>query len=347
MKKGLLYHLLLIFTCCSAYAQSPQQALFKQLPAKETGVNFANIVKESPELNIITYEYFYNGGGVGLADFNNDGLIDIDFTGNLLPGKLYLNKGNWKFEDITSKSGLKAKRGWKTGVSIADVNGDGWLDIYLCYSGPVEQKQRANELYLNNGNLTFTEKAGEMGIADSGFTTQAVFFDYDRDNDLDLFVINHNNKNLRNFDAAFVKKMVDPDAGDRLYRNDKNVFTDVTLSAGIISNPLGYGLGVSVSDINNDGWPDLYVTNDYVEEDYLYLNNRDGTFSEKLKDEVTHLSNFSMGCDIADINNDGWNDIFTLDMLPEDNRRQKLLYMPDNYEVYNNQLQNGFYHQVM
>jgi hypothetical protein len=232
-------------------------------------------------------------------------------------------------------------------VSIADVNGDGLQDIYLCYSGPLDQEKRTNELYINNGDLTFTEKAASMGVADAGYSTQAVFFDYDRDNDLDLFVINHNNKNLRNFDAAFVKKMVDPDAGDRLYRNDNNVFKDVTIEAGIISNPLGYGLGVSVSDLNNDGWPDLYVTNDYVEEDYLYINNHDGTFSERLEEQMGHLSNFSMGCDIADINNDGWPDVFTLDMLPEDNRRQKLLYMPDNYELYENQLKNGFKNQLM
>lgn len=305
------------------------------------------MLRESPQLNIISYEYFYNGGGVGLGDFNNDGLVDIYFTGNMQAARLYLNKGNFKFEDITARAGVGGKKGWKTGVSIADVNGDGFLDIYLCYSGPLEREQRTNELFINNGNLTFTEKAAAMGVADSGYSTQAVFLDYDRDNDLDLFVINHNNKNLRNFDASFVKKMVDPDAGDRLYRNDNNIFTDVTLAAGIISNPLGYGLGVSVSDINKDGWPDLYVTNDYVEEDYLYINNHDGTFSEKLKDEVGHISNFSMGCDVADINNDGWPDVFTLDMLPEDNRRQKLLYMPDNYELYNNQVQNGFYHQLM
>ncbi|MGI8635963.1 MAG: VCBS repeat-containing protein, partial [Segetibacter sp.] len=331
----------------SAFAQKPQPTLFQPVPGIETGINFANIVKETAGLNIISYEYFYNGGGVGLGDFNNDGLIDIYFSGNMQPGKLYLNKGNWKFEDITSKAGVGGKRGWKTGVSIADVNGDGLQDIYLCYSGPLNKEQRTNELYINNGDLTFTEKAGKMGVADSGYSTQAVFFDYDRDNDLDLFVINHNNKNLRNFDASFVKKMIDSDAGDRLYRNDNNVFTDVTAAAGIISNPLGYGLGVAVSDLNNDGWPDLYVTNDYVEEDYLYINNHDGTFSEKLKEELGHLSNFSMGCDIADINNDGWTDIFTLDMLPEDNRRQKLIYMPDNYELYNNQVQNGFYHQLM
>ena len=347
MRKGLLYLYLLFFSLSTIVAQQPSLPLFKSVPANETGISFANIVKESPGLNIITYEYFYNGGGVGLGDFNNDGLIDIYFTGNSQPCRLYLNKGNWKFEDITTKAGVKGKKGWKTGVSIADVNGDGFLDIYVCYSGPVDRAERTNELYINNGNLTFTERAAKMGVADSGYSTQAVFFDYDRDNDLDLFVINHNNKNFRNFDASFIKKMVDPDAGDRLYRNDNNKFTDVTIASGIISNPLGYGLGVSVSDLNNDGWPDLYVTNDYVEEDYMYINNHDGTFSEKLKDELEHISNFSMGCDVADINNDGWSDIFTLDMLPEDNKRQKLLYMPDNYEVYNNQLQNGFYHQLM
>ncbi len=337
----------MLFITASASAQPPAPVTFKMLSSSQTGVTFANINKETPELNIITYEYFYNGGGVGLGDFNNDGLIDIYLSGNTEPGKLYLNKGNFKFEDITNKSGIKTRRGWKTGVSIADVNGDGFLDIYLSYSGPVDRKDRANELYINNGNLTFTGRAKEFGVADSGFSTQVVFFDYDRDNDLDLFVINHNNKNFRNFDAAFVKKMVDADAGDRLYRNDGGKFTDVTLDAGIISNPLGYGLGVSVSDLNNDGWPDLYVTNDYVEEDYMYINNRDGTFTDKLKDQLGHLSNFSMGCDIADINNDGWTDVFTLDMLPEDNRRQKLLYMPDNFELYNNQVQNGFYHQLM
>ena len=255
MKTRLPFFFSIIFIAGSAFAQKPVPTLFKAIPADESGVQFVNIVKESPDLNIITYEYFYNGGGVGLGDFNNDGLTDIYFSGNMQPAKLYLNKGNWKFEDITTKAGVGGKRGWKTGVSIADVNGDGLLDIYLCYSGPVERDERANELYINNGpgaggtGLTFTEKAAKMKVADSGFSTQAVFFDYDRDNDLDLFVLNHNNKNLRNFDASFVKKMIDADAGDRLYRNDNNVFTDVTIDAGIISNPLGYGLGVSVSDV--------------------------------------------------------------------------------------------------
>ncbi|WP_416837108.1 VCBS repeat-containing protein [Flavobacterium sp. ZT3R17] len=333
---------------------SQQTKLFSLLPAEKTGIMFNNLLKETPELNIITYEYFYNGGGIAAGDFNNDGLIDLYFTANTQPNKLYLNKGDFKFEDNTKSAGVDGRKGWKTGVSVADVNGDGWLDLYVSYSGDTEPEKRRNQLFINNGpspsvngEITFTDKAVEMGVADSGYSTQAAFFDYDRDGDLDLFVLNHNIKELRNFDAAFVKKMVDPDAGDRLYRNDNNHFTDVTVEAGIISNPLGYGLSVIVSDINNDGWPDFYVSNDYVEEDYLYINNGDGTFTDRLKEQMGHISNFSMGADIADINNDGWPDIYTLDMLPADNKRQKLLYAPDNYELYNNTLQNGFYHQLM
>lgn len=355
MKKWTLY---CFFALNVNFSFSQEAHLFTNLPSSQTGVNFRNTLVETPDLNIVTYEYFYNGGGVAAGDFNNDGLIDLYFTANIAPNKLYLNKGNLQFQDITRSANAGGKRGWKTGVSVADVNGDGWLDIYVCYSGDTEPEKRKNQLLINNKNLTFTDKAQEMGIADQGYTTQAAFLDYDRDGDLDLFVLNHNVKELRNFDAAFVKKMIDADAGDRLYRNDlispstgggkgEVHFTDVTLQAGIISNPLGYGLSVIVSDMNNDGWPDLYVSNDYVEEDYLYINNGNGTFTDQLKEQIGHISNFSMGVDIADINNDGLPDIYTLDMLPADNKRQKLLYTPDNYELYNNMLKNGFYHQLM
>ncbi|HLO81167.1 MAG TPA: VCBS repeat-containing protein, partial [Chitinophagaceae bacterium] len=337
--------LLIVLTDFDSFSQ--EKTLFSKQPSAETGILFQNKLVETPELNIITYEYFYNGGGVVAGDFNNDGLVDLFFTANLLPNKLYINQGNWKFTDITRTSGAGGRRGWKTGASVADVNGDGFLDIYVCYSGDMDSSRRQNQLLINNGNLTFTDKAAEMGVNDMGYSTQAAFFDFDRDGDLDLFVLNHNIKNLRNFDAAYVKKMVDPGAGDRLYENRDGKFVDVTAKAGIISNPLGYGLGLNISDINNDGWPDIYVSNDYVEEDYMYLNNGDGSFREVLKSSLGHLSNFSMGVDIADINNDGRADIYTLDMLPEDNRRQKLLYAPDNYELYNNTLQNGFYHQLM
>ena len=329
------------------FSFAQQQPLFTHLPFTSTGVNFKNKLVETATQNIITYEYFYNGGGIAAGDFNNDGLIDLYFTSNQQPNKLYLNKGNFTFEDITKNAGVAGRPGWKTGVSVADVNGDGLLDIYVCYSGDVEPAKRANQLFINNGNLQFTDNAKELGIADEGYTTQAAFFDFDRDGDLDLYAMNHNIKNLRNFDASFVKKMVDPDAGDRLYENVNGKFVDISRKAGIISNPLGYGLGINISDINNDGYPDIYITNDYVEEDYLYINNKNGGFTESLKSAFGHLSNFSMGVDIADINNDGLADIITLDMLPKDNRRQKLLYAPDNYELYNNTVLNGFYHQLM
>lgn len=323
------------------------QPLFSSLSPSQTGITFENILPETPELNIVTYEYYYNGGGVGAGDFNNDGLPDLYFTSNVGPNKLYLNKGGFQFEDITKKSGTEGNKGWKTGVSIADVNGDGWLDIYVCYSGNLAPEKRRNQLFINNGNLTFTDRAAEFGLADPGHSTMAVFFDMDRDGDLDAYILNHNVKQFRNFDAAFVKNQVDPDAGDHLYENRNGHFFDITLQAGIKSNPLGYGLGINVADVNNDGWPDIYVSNDYVEEDYLYLNNQNGTFREVLKTQIPHISNFSMGLDIADINNDGWMDIFTLDMLPRDNERQKLLYAPDNFELYNNMVDNGFHHQLM
>jgi enediyne biosynthesis protein E4 len=330
------------------------QPLFKALSPTETGISFENTLKETPETNIITYEYYYNGGGVAAADFNNDGFIDLYFTANLAENKLYLNKGNFTFQDITKTAGVGGRKGWKTGVSVADVNNDGFMDMYVCYSGDVLPQYRRNQLFINNGNTpsgawsgTFTDKAKEWGIDDAGHTTHAAFFDMDRDGDLDVFVLNHNVKEFRNFDAAFVKKMVDPDAGDRLYENNNGKFTDITQKAGISSNPLGYGLGINIADVNNDGWADIYVSNDYVEQDYLYINNKNGTFSDVLQQQMGHISNFSMGVDAADINNDGWIDIFTLDMLPEDNKRQKLLYAPDNFELYNNMVDRGFHHQLM
>ena len=323
------------------------QSLFQAMPSSSTGIAFENTLPETPALNIITYEYFYNGGGVGVGDFNKDGLIDIFFSSNISQHKLYLNKGNFQFEDITKKAGILPNTGWATGVSVADVNGDGWLDIYLCQSGNLPPEKRKNLLYINNKDLTFTEKASEVGLADSGHTTMAAFFDLDKDGDLDAYILNHNIKQFRNFDAAFLKNQIDPDAGDRLYENRNGIFHNITQQAGIKSNPLGYGLGLNVSDIDGDGWQDIYVSNDYVEEDYLYLNNQNGTFREVLKEQIPHISNFSMGLDIADINNDGWQDIFTLDMLPKDNKRQKLLYAPDNFEVYNNTVDNGFHHQLM
>lgn len=325
--------------------QKMNTPLFTSLPASSTGIHFSNNLIETVKHNVTNYHHYYNGGGVALGDFNNDGLIDIYLTGNQVSNKLYLNKGGFKFEDISKKAGVNGRQGWKTGVSVADVNSDGLLDIYVCYSGDDSAEKRANQLFINNGNLTFTDKAKSMGIADIGHTTNAAFFDYDMDGDLDLFVLNHNINVVTNYLDDYMKKNIDPLSGNHLYKNENGHFVDVTQRVGIVSNSLTYGLALSISDINNDGWPDIYVGNDYVEEDYLYINNQDGTFSELLKSGVGHMSHSTMGVDVADFNNDELLDIFTLDMLPKDNKRQKLLFSSDNFEYYNSVVKAGFYHQ--
>lgn len=320
--------------------------MFTSLSSKETGIDFTNEIVENDAQNVLAYEYFYNGGGVAIGDINNDGLPDIFFTANLKSNKLYLNLGSLRFKDVTKTARVGGRKDWKTGVTMADVNGDGWLDIYVCYSGKGNANRR-NELYINNHDLTFTEMAKQYGLDDAGCSTQAIFFDYDRDGDLDCYVLNHNIKAYKNVELHYLKNDYDSLAGDRLYRNDDGHFTDVSKQAGILQNPISFGLGVAVSDINNDGWPDIYVTNDYTEQDYCYINNGNGTFSQKELYMFGHMSQFSMGCEIADINNDGLVDIFTLDMLPEDNRRQKLLQAQENYELYQYMATNGFHYQFM
>ena len=336
----------LLMVGCSKTNELPNR--FTPLNSQQTGVDFENTLEETEEWNVLSYEYFYNGGGVGIADFDKNGFVDIFFSGNMTPNQLYFNNGDWKFENVTKKAGLThLKDKWYTGVSIADINGDGWLDLYLSCSGPQERSLRKNELYLNNGDGTFTEKASDFNLDIEANTTQTVFFDYDRDGDLDAYLLNHSTEDFQNFDATFVKKMEDADAGDQLLRNDNGQFVDVTREAGIKNNPLGFGLGIAVEDFNDDGWPDLYISNDYIEEDYLYINEQNGTFKETLKENIRHISHFSMGNHAADINNDGYSDIVTLDMLPEDNKRQKLLYGPDSYEKYQSMVNNGFHHQNM
>ena len=328
-----------------AYAQ--KEALFSQLPSAKTGITFKNMLKESPQSNVLTYEYFYNGGGTAIGDINNDGLEDIYLTANMGSNKLYLNQGNFTFKDISEQAGVSCNDGWKTGVTMADVNGDGFLDIYVCFSGKGNPEKRRNKLFINNGDLTFTDKAAEYGLNDPAYTTHASFFDFDRDGDLDMYLLNHNVVVIREFEFAKAKETRDPYAGDKLFRNDNGHFVDISSQAGIKGNPLGYGLGVTVADINKDGWLDMYVSNDYVEPDYVYINNRNGTFTDRLTEYMQHISYFSMGCDVSDFNNDEWPDIFTLDMLPEDNKRQKLLYGPENYEHYALMVMNGFYFQNM
>lgn len=329
----------------SLYAQ--KTPLFERVTPKQSGVAFKNVITESQQFNALTYENIYNGGGVAIGDINNDGLDDIYLVSNSRENKLYLNLGDFRFKDITSTSGVSCGKGWKTGTSMVDINGDGLLDIYVCKSGKENLEERRNSFFINKGNLTFEDKAKEMNLDDPSYSTQAAFLDYDKDGDLDVFLLATNVNVIRDLEFKGARNTVHPYAGDKLFRNDEGIFTEVTSQAGILSNALGFGLGVGVSDFNKDGWPDLYVSNDYIEPDYLYINNGDGTFSNKLSDYLRHISHFSMGLDVSDINNDSWPDIYTADMLPEDNYRQKLLYGPDNYEHYQLSVKEGFHHQYM
>ena len=325
-----------LLLCAGFMVKLPaQEPLFNLLSSKQTGITFSNTINENESLNVLAYEYFYNGGGVAVGDLNNDGLQDLFFTANTKPDKLYLNLGHLKFRDVTKEAGLEGRTGgWKTGATLADVNGDGLLDIYVCYSGKVDNKARRNQLFINGGNLRFTDKAAAYGLDDPGYSTQAAFFDCDNDGDLDMFLLNHNVKKYDNMQLAGFRNQTDPFAGSKLFENKSNHFTDVSERAGIHQYPLTYGLGVAISDVNQDGLQDIYVTNDYNEPDYLYINRGNGTFDEQTKKSFRHLSQFSMGVDIADLNNDALPDIVTLDMLPQANRRQKLLQLQENYESF-------------
>jgi len=357
--KQYLYLLIItgiLFTGCQGTDnQSLSQTTKTFVPQTEekTGIGFTNTLTETEALNVLSYEYFYNGGGVAVGDLNQDNLPDLYFTGNMVPNAMYLNKGDFVFEPVTEKAGVAGRpEGWNTGTTLVDINDDGLLDIYLCYSGDKTAEMRRNQLFVNQGNddegvPVFEDQAAKYGLDLPTYSTQALFFDYDRDGDLDCYLLNHSIEDFQSFDAAYVKSLTDEFAGDKLLRNEKGIFVDVTANAGIKSTPLGFGLGLAASDLNGDGWLDLYISNDYIEEDYLYINQQDGTFKDELKQQLGHISHFSMGSDIADFNNDALPDILSLDMLPEDNRRQKLLYGPDTYEKYQSMLRNGFYHQIM
>lgn len=365
-------HLIFIlFPLATLFVQCKQPVKqFTQITAEESGLHFRNDLKETQHNNIMTYEYSYNGGGIAVGDVNGDGLADVYFTGNTVPNKLFLNKGNWRFEDITDASKTGGRPDWKTGVTMADVNGDGWLDIYVCYSGntagegynkPVvrDHPKRSNQLFINQGcapggKPLFTESAKAYGLDAAGtFSSQAYFLDYDLDGDLDLFLLNHANM----FYAAFLntrrlRNLRHPYFGNKLFRNDsggdgKPVFTEVSQETGIHGSGLNFGLSASISDLNMDGYPDIYVTNDYEEQDFCYINNGDGTFREVSRKLFGHLSKYGMGSDVVDINNDGLQDIIVLDMLPEDNRRQKLLKGPDDYDRYALAVDSGYHHQYM
>ncbi len=326
---------------------SAQNNLFTKIDSEISKVTFNNMLVENEVKNVLTYQYLYNGAGVGIGDINNDGLPDLFFSGNMVSDRLFLNKGDLVFEDITVPAGLNKSNGWSTGVSMADVNADGWLDIYVCRSGPHSNKDRQNMLYINNGNLTFTEKAKEFGLNDSAFSTQASFFDMDKDGDLDMFLLNHAVTQVKGYSLQEIRNKRDPFSGNKLFRNDNGTFKDVSAEAGISGSAINFGLGVMIGDINNDNSPDIFVTNDYNEIDFLYLNNGYGTFTEIIKTAFGHTSNFSMGCDMADINNDGFLDLFVADMLPEDNYRQKILQGPTRYDMYQLSVDYGYGHQVM
>ena len=321
--------------------------LFTRLDPGDTHIQFRNTVKENEQANVLQYTYFYNGGGVAIGDINNDGLPDILFTGNMVPNRLYLNKGNFVFEDITEKSGIAKYQGWCTGATMADVNGDGKLDIYICRSGDIDPQKRKNLLFINNGDLTFTEKAESFGLADEGYSTQAAFFDYDKDGDLDMILINHSLKQYAtgSFENSSLRNERNPSFSTKLYRNDNGHFTDVSGQAGINSNVLSFGLGVSVSDLNNDGWPDFYISNDFNEPDHLFINNRDGTFTDKTHECLDQVSFYSMGCDCADYNNDGLTDLITMDMLDEDNHQQKMHSGAENFNKFQMLFNKGFFYQ--
>lgn len=341
--------LILVGVSCSAPEKAPtdEGKLFQRLSAGDTGLDFVNQLNEQEDFDVLRYRNYYNGGGVGIGDINNDGLPDIYLTSNMGDNKLFLNKGDWKFEDITAKAGVKGNKIWSTGVSIADVNADGLLDIYVCNAGDVKGGNRENELFINNGDLTFTERAEEYGLADKGFSTHAAFFDYDKDGDLDCYVLNNSPRSISSLGYRNLRNVRDELGGHKLYQNTNGKFRDVSQQAGIYGSVIGFGLGVTVGDVNQDEWPDIYVSNDFYEMDYLYINNQKGGFDEKVQDHMGHISMFSMGADLADLNNDGYPEIFSTDMLPEDYKRLKTLIAFETYDVYMLRLKNGYYHQFM
>ena len=338
--------IILSISCNSSKSNLSEAPLFSLLDTKQTNIDFINKVEYTEEFNTYTYRNFYNGAGVGLGDFNNDGFQDIYFCSNQTGNKLYLNKGNFVFEDITEKAGVSCSGSWSTGVSVADINGDGWADIYVCKSGKPEGSNRSNELFINNGDLTFTEKGRDYGLDNFGLSNHAAFFDYDRDGDLDCYLINNSFQSVTTFDMTPGQRQV-PDTlgGNILFRNDDGKFINVTQTSGIYSSRIGFGLGVNVGDVNRDGWPDIYISNDFFERDYLYINNKNGTFTESLENQMTEISQGAMGADMADINNDAWPEIYATEMTPEDNTRLKTKVLFDSWDTYQLKLKSGYYHQ--
>ncbi len=342
MKRTYSYVLLLtgIFTIISSCGwQEP--TLFRLLSPKDTGIEFANTIIENDSVNVFKFMNIYTGAGVAVGDINNDGLSDVYFSGNMVPGRLFLNKGGLKFEDISENAGI-LNSSWGTGVTMVDINQDGWLDIYVCVSGGGKISERANLLYINNGDLTFEEKATEYGLADTRQSMQAAFFDYDKDQDLDMYLLVNPAAYEQRVNISQPRKLNGESiSNDRLYRNEGNgKFIDVTTNTGILTE--GYGLGIGITDINNDSWPDIYVSNDFIGNDILYINQKDGSFKNKLSESINHSSYAGMGNDLADIDNNGKTDIVVLDMRPEDNKRQKLIISSSGYDRFQMMLDAGY-----
>lgn len=353
LRLTILFSTMMIILSEGCNKTSEEKPLFSL--QEKTGIEFTNSVQNSPEFNIFSYRNFYNGGGVAVGDINNDGLADVFFTANMGSNKLYLNKGNWKFDDISEKAGFTNKRDWSTGVVLVDINHDGWLDIFVCNAGYIDGKKPRCQLFINNKDLTFTDKAAEYGLTnEGGYTTHAAFFDYDLDGDLDCFIINNSFIPVNTLNYANKRSLRAPDwpvadflkgGGDHLYRNDNGKFTDISKEAGIYGSLISFGLGVTVGDVNGDGYPDVYVSNDFFERDYLYINQHNGTFKDELEQWTQHISHSSMGADMADVNNDGYPDIFTTDMLPDDDYRLKTTTSFDNIDVYRVKQKSGFFNQ--
>lgn len=337
--------LVFLYSCKKSNNKKKASGIFKLLDVNRTNVSFSNRITESDSLNILDYLYFYNGAGVASADFNNDGLEDLYFISNQESNKFYLNKGNLKFEDHTDRAGLAGSGNWKTGVTVVDINNDGYKDIYVSVVSGYKSLAGQNQLFINNGNLTFTEKAADYGLDFAGLSTQASFFDYDKDGDLDMFQLTHSVHSNDTYGDSTLRFKYNEIAGDHLFRNDNNKFTDVTKGSGIYASSIGYGLGISISDFNNDGWDDIYVSNDFFEQDYYYINQKDGSFKEKLKDAFGHTSLFSMGNAAGDINMDGNIDLVSTDMLPEDMKVLKSTINDEPLDIYNLEVKSGFYYQ--
>ncbi|MEM1319447.1 MAG: FG-GAP-like repeat-containing protein [Bacteroidota bacterium] len=357
-KRNFIFLLLTLVLSCGQPSEKTDEKgyPFQLLTAEQTGIQFTNSIENTKEFNIFRYRNFYNGGGVGIGDINNDGLPDVYFTANMGDNKLYLNKGNFQFEDITEKAGVASSGKWSTGVTMVDINADGLLDIYVCNAGFRDGVDQRNNFFINNGDLTFTDKAAEYGLDENGYTTHTAFMDYDLDGDLDVYILNNSFMPVNTLNYSNKRELPAEDwpvkdflkgGGDKLYRNDDGKFVDVTQESGLYSSLIGFGLGITVGDVNGDQWPDFYVSNDFFERDYLYINQKDGTFKEEIKDWIQHLSMFSMGADMADINNDGLPEIFVTDMLPDDDQRLKNTTTFDSYNLHELKLQRDFYYQFM